>query len=175
VHKGAAGSYDEGMSSSPVGFHHVAFACKDLAETVSFYEDLGFPLIHTEVEGVPEHFLRHVFFDTGDGSCIAFFELHNVGEQPEWSTDLAESTKTPVWVNHVAFRASEQRQTEVRARMDAKGIAPLMELSHGWCHSLYYVDPNKIMIEFCRDTPGIVADPTGAHAQLSSVPAAPVT
>jgi glyoxylase I family protein len=158
----------------PVGFHHVAFACRDLAETVSFYEALGFPLIHTEVDGVPEHFLRHIFFDTGDGSCIAFFELHDVGEKPDWSTDLAASTGTPLWVNHVAFRASDERQTEVRARMDARGVAPLMELDHGWCHSLYYVDPNQIMIEFCRDTPGIQPDAAAAHELLSKVPSLPV-
>ena len=42
--------------------------------------------------------------------------------------------------------------------MTAAGIAPLMEIDHGWCHSLYYVDPNGIMVEFCRDTPGIEPD-----------------
>ncbi len=160
------------LPTSPHGFHHVAFACRDLQETVSFYEDLGFPLVHTEVSGVEEHFLRHVFFDTGDGSCIAFFELHGVGETPEWSSDLAESTGTPVWVNHVAFRADEARQAHARERMDARGVKPLMEIDHGWCHSLYYVDPNKIMIEFCRDTPGIVPDGEHAHASLTAMPAA---
>lgn len=152
------------------GFHHVAFACRDLAETVEFYETMGFPLVHTEVAGTPEHFLRHIFFDTGDGSCIAFFELHSVGEKPEWSTDLATSTGTPVWVNHVAFSATEQRQEEVRARMTARGVAPLMELDHGWCHSLYYLDPNKIMVEFCRDTPGFVPDRVLAKELLSASP-----
>ena len=42
--------------------------------------------------------------------------------------------------------------------MAAAAIEPLMEISHGWCHSLYYLDPNGIMIEFCRDTPGITPD-----------------
>ena len=40
----------------------------------------------------------------------------------------------------------------------AEGIAPLMEIDHAWCHSLYYLDPNGIMVEFCRDTPGIEPD-----------------
>lgn len=161
------------MQKTPHGFHHVAFACRDLQETVSFYEGLGFPLVHTEVSGVEGHFLRHVFFDTGDGSCIAFFELHGVGENADWSSDLASSTGTPVWVNHVAFRADEARQQQAREHMDARGVEPLMEIDHGWCHSLYYVDPNKIMIEFCRDTPGIVADAEHAHAKLVAVPSAP--
>ena len=52
--------------------------------------------------------------------------------------------------------------------MDAEGIEPLMEIDHGWCHSLYYLDPNGIMVEFCRDTPGIEADPEGARELLTA-------
>ena len=33
-----------------------------------------------------------------------------------------------------------------------------MEQDHGWCHSLYYLDPNGIMVELCRDTPGFEPD-----------------
>ena len=152
------------------GFHHVAYACRDIEATTRFYEDLGMPLVHTEVSGRPESFLRHVFFDTGDGSCIAFFDVHGVGEQPDWKADVSTGNGLPVWVNHVAFRATEEKQRDVRARMEAAERPPLMELDHGWCQSLYYVDPNGIMIEFCRDTPGFVADPVAAHALLTTVP-----
>jgi glyoxylase I family protein len=156
------------------GFHHVAFACRDLHETVSFYESIGFPLVHSEVTGRvidgEQHFLRHVFFDLGDGSSLAFFDLHGVGEQPEWTTDLAQGTGTPKWVNHIAFRATQDRQEEVRVQMDSVGVAPFMEADHGWCHSLYYVDPNGIMIEFCRDTPGFTPDAAEARRLLDVVP-----
>jgi catechol 2,3-dioxygenase-like lactoylglutathione lyase family enzyme len=155
------------------GFHHVAYACRDIEETTRFYETMGFPLVHTEVSGVPEHFLRHVFFDTGDGSCIAFFDVHGVGESPEWRSDVSTGNGLPVWVNHVAFTATKERQEEVRARMDAIGVAPLMELDHEWCQSLYYQDPNGIMVEFCRDSPGFVADPKRAHELLTALPKAP--
>ena len=43
-----------------------------------------------------------------------------------------------------------------------------MDIDHNWCHSLYYTDPNGIMIEFCVDTPGFKADPAEAHRQLSA-------
>lgn len=154
------------------GFHHVAYACRDLVATTAFYEALGFPLVHTEVSGAPENFLRHVFFDTGDGSCLAFFDVHGVGEQADWKSDISTGNGLPVWVNHVAFRSTVEHQQEVRARMETAGHAPLMELDHDWCQSLYYVDPNGIMIEFCRDTPGFVPDPDAAHRLLSVVPAA---
>jgi glyoxylase I family protein len=155
---------------SSSGFHHVAYACRDLVATTAFYETLGFPLVHTEVSGVQDHFLRHVFFDTGDGSCIAFFDVHGVGEQPDWRSDISTGNGLPVWVNHVAFRATKERQDEVRTRMTEAGHAPLMELDHGWCQSLYYQDPNGIMVEFCRDSPGFTPDPQTAHQLISSVP-----
>lgn len=74
-------------SSKPaVGLHHAAYACADLEATHHFYEDLlGFPLVHTEVEHLQDGYFRHVFYDLGDGSCIAFFDLHGVGEKPDWS------------------------------------------------------------------------------------------
>jgi glyoxylase I family protein len=154
--------------------HHVAYACRDIVETTIFYEELvGFPLVNTEVSGTAENFLRHVFFDTGDGTCIAFFDVHGVGEQPDWRTDISTGNGLPVWVNHIAFRATAEDQSAVRNRMSAAGVTPLMELDHGWCQSLYYLDPNRIMIEFCRDTPGLPIDPVAAHALLSEVPGVP--
>jgi catechol 2,3-dioxygenase-like lactoylglutathione lyase family enzyme len=150
------------------GFHHVAYACRDIDATHHFYEDLmGFKLVHTEVETFKEGgFFRHTFYDLGDGSCIAFFDVHGVGEKPEWNSAISTGVGLPVWVNHVAFSSTEEHQEEVRARMDAEGIAPLMEIDHGWCHSLYYLDPNGIMVEFCRDTPGIEPDGELARSLL---------
>lgn len=155
---------------SASGFHHVAYGCKDLAETVHFYEDLaGLPLVHTEVKHEFGGMFRHVFFDTGDGSAIAFFALENVGERPDWRADHSDSVGVPLWVNHVAFRATEQQQAAVRQRMADAGISPTMMLDHGWCTSHYYVDPNGILIEFCVDKDGgFHADSDEAHRRLLS-------
>jgi catechol 2,3-dioxygenase-like lactoylglutathione lyase family enzyme len=152
-----------------VPMHHVAYACRDVMETTRFYEDLvGFPLVNTEVEGVADHHMRHIFFDTGDGSCIAFFYVHGMGEQPDWRSDVSTGNGLPVWVNHIAFAATAAEQEAVRSRMAAADIKPLMEVDHGWCQSLYYLDPNKIMIEFCRDTPGMPVDRDLALSRLTS-------
>ncbi len=151
------------------GLHHVAYACRDGEETRHFYEDiLGFPLLHTEVTRVPgtDSFFRHLFFDMGDGSCIAFFELHKVGEQDGWRSDVSTGNGLPVWVNHIAFGADEARQSKAKAALSAAGIEPIMDVDHGWCHSQYYLDPNGIMVEFCRDTPGFTPDPVAARAAL---------
>jgi hypothetical protein len=52
--------------------------------------------------------------------------------------------------------------------MELADIKPLMEIDHGWCHSLYYLDPNGIMVEFCRDTPGIKPDPEAARSLFTA-------
>ena len=160
------------MTASPAshGLHHVAYACRDLEETHHFYEDLmGFQLVHTEVETFENGgFFRHTFYDLGDGSCIAFFDVHGVGEREGWSSAVSKGNGLPVWVNHIAFRATAEQQDAVRARMDAADVKPLMEVDHGWCHSLYYLDPNGIMVEMCRDTPGFVAEPERARELFTS-------
>ncbi len=154
-----------------MAFHHVAYATRDVDATTRFYEELmGFPLIHTELQHHGDAWIKHVFYDAGDGECIAFFELANVGEQPGWSTDVSDAVGLPVWVNHCAFRATAEQQEAVRTRMAAAGIEPLMEHDHGWCRSLYYVDPNGIMVELCRDTPGIEPDPVEAKRLVAVRP-----
>lgn len=153
------------------GIHHVAYACRDLEATNRFYEELmGFPLVHTEINRVGEGFFRHVFYDTGAGGMLAFFDIHGVGEVPEWSSRVSTDNGLPIWVNHIAFGADEATKDAVKSRMTDAGIEPLMEVDHGWCHSLYYVDPNGIMVEFCCDTPGFEPDPAGARQLLTVVP-----
>ena len=120
------------MRSSKPGVHHVAYACRDIDATHHFYEELmGFHLVHTEVVEKDGGFFRHTFYDTGDGSCLAFFDLHGVGEKDDWSSAISTGNGLPVWVNHVAFSATEERQAEVKRRMTAAGIEPLMEINHG--------------------------------------------
>ncbi|MEM1332374.1 MAG: VOC family protein [Actinomycetota bacterium] len=152
------------------GMHHTAYATKDLHATVDFYENvLGFPLVHTEVTAQGDGFHRHVFFDTGDGTCIAFFDLHGVGETDDWTTAPTGSNGQPMWVSHVAFAADEAEQQGLRDRAAAHGTAAF-DLDHGWCQSVYAIDPNGIMVEFCRDTPGFTPDPAAAHRLLDATP-----
>ncbi|WP_340537943.1 VOC family protein [Nocardioides sp. GXZ039] len=154
------------------GIHHVAYACRDLPATTRFYEDLmGFPLVHTEVARGPQGgFFRHTFHDTGDGSCIAFFDLHEAGEREGWSSEISIGNKLPRWVNHVAFNVTADKVEEVRARMAEAGVEPYMEVDHDYLRSLYYIDPNGIMVELCVDTPGFEPDAEEAHRLLTATP-----
>lgn len=137
------------------GIHHVALACRDLHETHHFYAELlGLTLVNTEVQRHGESRVTHVFYDTGDGSCLAFFHLQGVGEPDPLRTAISTDLGLPIWVNHVALRADRERVEAVRGRLEAAGVRTEMELDHGWCESIYFADPNGILIELCCDKPG---------------------
>lgn len=152
------------MSSQRPMLHHVAFATRDSDATHHFYEDLyGWPLVHAEATAVPNGgVMKHTFYDLGDGSCIAFFELPGIEGNPEAKTAISTDLGLPVWVNHLAIRATPEKVEEVRARLVADGITPTMELDHDWCRSMYVTDPNGILIELTVDTPGLPIHPEEA-------------
>ena len=64
------------------------------------------------------------------------------------------------------------KQAEVRDRVEADDSDVLMVLDHDWCESHYYLDPNGILIELCRDTPGMPTDAARARELLTAVPEA---
>lgn len=156
---------------SAPSMHHVAFACRDIDETHHFYGDLlGLRLVHTEVTRWDQGYFRHAFYDLGDGSSLAFFDLHDAGEPTPLRTAISEDLGLPLWVNHLALRVDTERQTELVDRLAAAGHEPLLAVDHGWCYSTYYQDPNGIMVELCRDTPGLPNEPDAALAGLHAVP-----
>lgn len=153
------------------GLHHVAYACRDIDATHHFYEDLmGLPLVHTEVETFESGgYFRHTFYDLGDGTSIAFFDLHGVGEPESFDTAISTGLGLPAWVNHVALRSTAEHVAEVRARFTAAGEEEPMVLKHGWSHSTYFADPNGNLLELCVDTPGFVPNPEEAQRLLLEV------
>src|SRR6266851_4217071 len=56
------------------GLHHNAYRCRDSEETRVFYEDfLGLRLV--SAFEIDKGNGLHTFFEMGDGSCLAFFEV----------------------------------------------------------------------------------------------------
>jgi catechol 2,3-dioxygenase-like lactoylglutathione lyase family enzyme len=134
--------------------HHVAYATRDPEATYAFYaKKLGMTLLRTENHRQGEGFFRHFFFDMGGGEALAFFEVHGVGEKPEFSTEISHGLGLPVWVNHIAFRLDSLEELEAMTkRMHARGIDDIVQIDHGWATSIYTTDPNGIMVEFCVTT-----------------------
>lgn len=135
-----------------MGFHHVALATNDLPATHRFYTDvMGFTLAKvvigpTENEG---GWAKHVFYDTGDG-LIAFWELHDE-KLPAFDAAISTAVGLPVWINHIAFRA-EPDELPSRIERWVEAGYDVMEIDHEFCHSVYAVDPNGTLVEFCADS-----------------------
>lgn len=155
-----------------MAFHHVAFASRDLTATHRFYtEACDFELVKAVVAptDAPGGWAKHLFYDTGSSGLIAFWELHDermAGNDTAISTGLGFEP----WVNHIAFAADSVDDLDRRRERWLANGHDAMQVDHGFCVSIYTMDPNGILIEFCVDTkPYTEADRRHALAMLEAV------
>jgi catechol 2,3-dioxygenase-like lactoylglutathione lyase family enzyme len=152
------------------GVNHVALVCRDMAETVAFYQDvLEMPLVKTI--DLPGGRGQHFFFDCGGGASIAFFwfpdappaapgiasmhpDYRNVGSQTAHAS-----------MNHLAISVPLAKFDEYAARLQARGVE-LRVINHEdsdrhaspevnektWIRSMYFRDPNGIHMELAALT-----------------------
>ena len=135
----------------PSRLHHTAYVVKDLEATRHFYEDiLGFPLVATWCEQEElfgkERTYCHCFFGLADGSALAFFQFAHADDQQEFGPELAASP-----FRHVALNVDEQTQAELEKRIKDAGLESTYVLEHGYCRSVYVVDPDGMIVEFTCD------------------------
>ncbi len=134
------------------GIHHVAYRCRDAAETAAFYERvLGMKLVTCFAEdtvpstGEYDPYM-HIFLDCGGNNILAFFEL------PE-QKPMGRDENTPEWVQHLAFRAGSLEQLEAfKSRAESDGLDVLGPTNHGIFRSIYFFDPNGHRVEVACDT-----------------------
>src|ERR1700685_1995330 len=100
------------------GVHHLVLCTDDMKRTIDFYVDvLGMPLIHAmkvppglgtgpENRGNPPYEnLRHYFFDMGNDSLLAVFEIPP-GQEPEAKRNAIGA------MQHCAFVVTAERFAE---------------------------------------------------------------
>lgn len=147
----------------PQRLDHVAYLTRDMARTVRWYEQmLGLRLVgHVQNERVPStgedypHF--HAFLELGDGSSVAFFEVDNLPDQPD-------VTVVPRWVRHLALHVpSAEALQGFKAHLESQGVEVLGPVDHGFCHSIYFFDPNDIRLELTH----VLAPPGAADAEAA--------
>ena len=125
--------------STVQGVHHLALICRDVEETIRFYQELlGFPLVEL-VENRDYAGSSHFFFDIGDRNLLGFFDFPG-HEHPAF-------TETIGGVQHLALSTSPEEFAAARQRLDAAGISYLGP-DRGVENSLYIRDPNGVGIEF---------------------------
>lgn len=144
-----------------MGYHHLAFASRDMQATHHFYADvLGFELVKAVAAPTdrPGGWAKHLFYaiDEHDGSenggaLIAFWELHDE-RMADNDTAISTGLGFEAWVNHVAFAAHDLDDVARRRDQWLDAGIDVMEIDHGFCTSIYTMDPNGILVEFCTDT-----------------------
>ena len=142
--------------------HHIAYRCRDAQRTVDFYtkviglkyaagllppENLSSPSWPLNEPGRPPRKVVgapadsiHIFFELGDGSYLAFFD---VASAPEEAPEL-----TPWWVKHIAFETqSMDKLLAAKKRLEAHGVQVLGPKDHDFCQSIYFMDPDGHRLE----------------------------
>ena len=151
------------------GFNHLALVCRDMAETVRWYEDvLGMKLVKTlEFPGGRG---QHFFLDMGNGiDGIAFFWFPEAREGvPGESLQNRRGMTAIGTMNHLAFDVPAERFEEYRQKLIDKGVEVTQIVNHSdslegghkadydaatdggdvFVRSMYFKDPNGIMLEF---------------------------
>ena len=144
------------------GWSHVSLATIDMNATREFYEGkLGFKAVRCDVIKVKEGGeIRHVFYDTGQGQLLAFMEPRGLPGAPvEFDGGLNRPLGMPEGVYHFAFEAGSQAELEAkRAELIAKGIKVTPVIDHEWAKSIYFKDPNGLLLEYSYLTRDFTAD-----------------
>jgi catechol 2,3-dioxygenase-like lactoylglutathione lyase family enzyme len=151
------------------GFNHLALVCRDMAETVGWYEDrLGMKLVKTlELPGGRG---QHFFLDMGNGvDGIAFFWFPDAPEGVRGESLQDRRGMTAIGTtNHIAFDVPAERFEEYRQKLVDKGVLVTEIINHAnsldgghkpeydaatddsdvFIRSIYFRDPNGITLEF---------------------------
>lgn len=159
-----------------MGFHHTAFATRDLAATHEFYsEAMGFALV--KIVAAPTEgggWAKHAFYEISKDEYIAFWDLHDDSIPNKWSPSISTGMGLPIWVNHIAFRAASLDDLHARRRRWTDHGLTVSEVDHGFCQSIYAVDPNGILVEFCTTTRALTAADRDEARRLLTDPNPPL-
>jgi glyoxylase I family protein len=136
----------ERPASTVQGVHHVAFICRDVEETIKFYQEfLGFPLVEL-VENRDYAGSSHFFFDIGNHNLLGFFDFPG-HEHPQF-------TETIGGLQHLAISISPGQFDAAKRRLGEAGVAYLGP-DRGVEESMYFRDPNGVQVELYREELGM--------------------
>ena len=132
-------------ASTARGIHHAAFVCRDVEETIRFYQDfLGFPLVEL-VENRDYQGSSHFFFDIGNKNLLGFFDFPGHDHEPYKETIGA--------LQHMAISVTSEQFERAKQKLDEASIDYLGP-DRGAFDSVYFRDPNGMGIELYREVLG---------------------
>lgn len=136
---------------------------------------MGFELVKVDAIPTPGElgWAKHLFYETGQG-MIAFWELHDPTMPEDFDPSMSLSHGLPEWVNHLAFTATDAADLETRKQRWLQHGVDVAEIDHDWCRSIYAMDPNGTMVEFCLSTRSLDENDRAEALQLLNDPAPPL-
>lgn len=146
-------------ASSLLGLHHVTLVAQNAQRTADFYTNvLGLRLIKTTVN-FDDPGSYHLYFadDTGNaGTVVTFFE---------WPT--APRGRTGIGgTHHVALRVSDtDALLKWKRRLTDMGIGVKGPYDRHYFTSIYFRDPDGVILEIATEGPGMLMDETGEIVQ----------
>lgn len=127
-----------------VNIHHAAFATSNIEKTIRYWRDLlGFKL----VVGLRMGAGKQYFFATDEKIVMSFFEWQGV--EPIPYRKHGEAVTGPFVFDHIALRMDSYdslchlQDQLIEAELPVSDI-----IDHGFIHSIYTYDPNRIPLEF---------------------------
>ncbi|MEV4313805.1 VOC family protein [Actinocrispum sp. NPDC049592] len=128
------------------GVHHVALICKDVEQTIRFYQGLlGFPLVEL-VENRDYAGSSHFFFDIGNRNLLGFFDFPG-HDHPPFSETIGA-------VQHLAISVAPEQFEAAKRKLEEAGIDYLGP-DRGVEDSVYFRDPNGVGLELYREELGV--------------------
>ena len=151
-----------------MGLNHLAFCTHDPALTYKFYtEAMEFSIAGIEADDQKGNKYKHVFFDAGGGSFLAYYDLNAFGTKAHANanTNITEAMGLNPAYMHVAWEANDESGLQsIRDRWLGLGLEVLESKHHkDWMHSIYTFDPNFLMVE-CAYVTGNLPEGDAKHA-----------
>ena len=124
------------------GVHHLALICRDVEQTIQFYQEfLGFPLVEL-VENRDYAGSSHFFFDIGNHNLLAFFDFPGL--------DVGPYQEVLGGLHHVAISVEPEQWRSAVRRLEEAGVPHEVHSEV----SVYFRDPDGARLE-------LIADPLG--------------
>ncbi len=139
------------------GLHHITLICRDMQRTTDFYARvMGLKLVKQTVN-FDDPGVKHFYFgdETGSpGTLVTFFEYpRGMGGQVGVGT-----------MHHFAFCVeTDEEQLAWRKRLIDEGINVTPVIDRKYFHSIYFRDPDGIILEIATRPPGFLVDEDLEH------------
>jgi catechol 2,3-dioxygenase-like lactoylglutathione lyase family enzyme len=123
------------------GVHHITIVGSNRATSIDFWEGvLGMPFVF-EQPNLDNESESHLYFDPGDGRLVTVFTNEEREPDPErTSMDIGA-------VHHLAFSVSQATFRQAVERLDERGIRHSGVKDRGFMDSIYFEEPNGLLVE----------------------------